>query len=155
MIFIKSSSVFAFETPSFLSPPVGLRHVLNLRNVQTLKHFLSMLQILVLCLNGKARWCEKGKLLQCWDSKHVTCCKKRRSRKKERMRAKAGTRLKTLEQSWPVRIVLSLETLLTDDTPLVKQQWRPDHMSSKIILAKINDTIEMEKVKMCVCVVLS
>ena len=48
----------------------------------------------------------------------------------------------------------TLETLLTDDTPLVKQ-WRPDHMSSKIFLAKINDTIEMEKVKMCVCVVLS
>ena len=112
------------------------------------------LQILVLCLNGKARWCEKGKLLQCSDSKHVTCCKKRRSRKKERMRAKAGTRLKTLEQSWPVRIVLSLETLLTDDTPLVKQWW-PDHISSKILLAKINDTIELEKVKMCVYVVLS
>ena len=151
MIFIKSGSVFTFETPSFLSPPVGLRHVLNLRNVQTLKHFLSMLQILVLCLNGKTRWYEKGKLLQCWD---VTCCKKRRSRKKERMRAKAGTRLKTLEQSWPVRIVLSLETLLTDDTPLVKQ-WRPDHISSKIFLAKINDIIEMEKVKMYVYVVLS
>ena len=70
MIFIKSSSVFAFETSSFLSPPVCLRHVLNLRNVQTFKHTVGQClpPWMGYCLMFSSLWAFKGFIVSCGET---------------------------------------------------------------------------------------